>query len=173
DPDHQAANLPTDCASCHSTNPGWMPATLDHDFFPLTLGHDIQDCNQCHINGNYDNTPTDCFACHEDDYNQTTDPDHQGASFPTDCVTCHTTNPGWMPATFDHDGMYFPIYSGDHEGEWNSCLECHTDPNNYSVFTCITCHTQADTDDEHPLDEVPDYIYESNACLQCHPDGSG
>jgi hypothetical protein len=69
--------------------------------------------------------------------------------------------------------MYFPIYSGDHEGEWNSCLECHTDPNNYSVFTCITCHTQADTDDEHPLDEVPDYIYESNACLQCHPDGSG
>jgi hypothetical protein len=171
DPDHQAANLPTDCVACHSTNPGWMPATLDHEFYPLTLGHDIQDCNECHINGDYSNTPTDCFACHENDYNQTTNPDHQAASFPIDCVACHTTNPGWMPATFDHDAI-FPIYSGKHEGEWNDCIDCHTNPNNYSVFTCITCHTRADTDEEHPLSEVPDYIYESNACLQCHPDGS-
>jgi hypothetical protein len=170
DPNHIAAGFPTDCVQCHSTNPGWMPAILDHDFFPLTLGHDIQDCNDCHINGNFNNTPTDCFACHEDDYNQTTDPDHIAAGFPTDCVICHTTNPGWMPTTWDHDGMYFPIYSGPHEGEWNACMDCHMNPNDYSVFTCLTCHDKPQTNDEH--DGVPGYVYESNACLQCHPDGT-
>lgn len=168
DPDHQAANLPNECATCHTTNPGWTPATINHEFFPLTLGHDIQDCTACHIDGNYTNTPTDCFACHEDDYNATTDPDHQGAGFPTDCVSCHTTNPGWLPATFDHE--FFPIYSGPHDGEWNACLDCHTNSSDYSVFTCVTCHTQSQTADEH--DGVSGYVYESNACLQCHPDGT-
>ena len=166
-PDHQAANLPTECAVCHTTNPGWMPATIDHEFFPLTLGHDIEDCNACHIGGDYTNTPTDCFACHEADYNATNDPDHQAAGFPTDCVTCHTTNPGWIPATFDHD--FFPIYSGPHDNEWSQCLDCHTNPGDFSVFTCITCHTEGQTADDH--EGVPGYIYESNACLQCHPNG--
>ncbi|WP_158676838.1 hypothetical protein [Pukyongia salina] len=166
-PDHQAANFPTDCASCHSTNPGWMPAVLNHDFFPLTLGHDIQECASCHINGNYTTTPTDCFACHMDDYNATTNPNHSAAQFPTDCVTCHTTNPGWMPATFDHDSMYFPIYSGQHEGEWNQCIDCHINTSNYAVFTCVTCHTQIDMDDEH--EGVSGYVYQSNACFACHP----
>ena len=170
-PNHQTSNFPTDCATCHSTNPGWMPAVVNHDFFPLTLGHDIQDCNQCHINGNFNNTPTDCFACHDDDYAQTSDPNHQAANFPTDCASCHTTNPGWMPATFDHDGEWFPIYSGRHEGEWSSCTDCHTDPNNFSVFSCFMCHLEGETADEH--EGVSGYIYQSNACLQCHPDGEG
>ncbi len=166
-PNHQAANFPTDCVACHSTNPGWMPAILDHSFFPLTLGHDIQDCNECHINGNYNNTPTDCFACHDNDYNQTTNPNHIAAQFPTDCVACHSTNPGWMPANFDHDGMYFPINSGAHQDEWNQCIDCHIDANNYSIFTCITCHDQTTTNEDHS--QVPGYVYESNACFACHP----
>lgn len=166
-PDHQAAAFPTDCAACHSTNPGWMPAVLNHDFFPLTLGHDIQDCTLCHINNNYTSTPADCVECHLDDYNATTDPNHSAAQFPTDCVVCHTTNPGWMPATFNHDGMYFPIYSGAHEGEWNQCIDCHINSNNYSIFTCITCHEKNDMNDEHQ--GVSGYVYESNACFACHP----
>jgi hypothetical protein len=168
-PDHQAANLPTDCVLCHTTNPGWMPASINHEFFPLTLGHDIQDCNACHVNGNYTNTPTDCFACHDDDYTSSNNPNHQAANFPTDCVICHTTNPGWMPATFDHDNMYFPIYSGSHENEWNSCVDCHMNPSSYAIFTCLNCHDQGDMDDEHS--DISDYIYESNACYACHPNG--
>ena len=166
-PNHQAANFPTNCAACHTTNPGWMPANFNHGFFPLTLGHDIQDCTDCHINNNYTNTPTDCVACHLDDYNAATDPNHVAAQFPTDCVICHTTSPGWMPANFNHDGMYFPIYSGKHDGEWDQCIDCHINPNNYSVFTCITCHTKIETNDQH--DGVSGYVYESNACFACHP----
>ena len=31
------------------------------------------------------------------------------------CDTCHSTT-AWRPASFDHDGRYFPIYSGKHLG---------------------------------------------------------
>jgi len=67
--------------------------------------------------------------------------------------------------------MYFPIYSGEHEGKWNQCSDCHTNPSNYAVFTCLTCHGLTETNNQH--NGVSGYVYESNACLECHPDGSG
>jgi hypothetical protein len=69
--------------------------------------------------------------------------------------------------------MYFPIYSGKHKNEWDQCNECHTNPSNYAVFTCIECHehnNQNDVDNDH--NGVNDYVYESSACLSCHPDGN-
>jgi len=125
------------------------------------------DCIACHDQG-YMGTPTDCIACHESDYNNA-DPNHAAAMFPTDCTLCHTTV-GWEPSTFDHDGLYFPIYSGRHRGEWDTCQDCHIG-GNFQTFECIDCHehNQADTDDEH--DEVNGYVYESQACFSCHPDG--
>ena len=174
-PNHQASGFSTDCVSCHTTNPGWTPATFnDHDFFPLTLGHDIQNCNECHTTGNFSDASPDCVTCHQSDYNNTNNPNHQSAQFPTDCVACHTTNPGWTPADFDHDGQYFPIYSGKHNGKWDSCTECHTNSGDFSTFSCIDCHEHSDRNkvDRDHRDEVQNgYQYESNACLACHPDG--
>ena len=172
-PNHASSGFPTDCASCHTTNPGWTPATVNHDFFPLTLGHDIQDCNRCHTTSNFSDASPDCVTCHQDDYNNTNNPNHQAAQFPTDCVTCHTTNPGWTPATFDHDGQYFPIYSGKHKNKWNSCVECHTNSGNYSTFSCIDCHEHSNrnnVDSDHS--GVGGYTYQSSACFSCHPTGS-
>ena len=169
DPNHSTSGFSTDCASCHTTNPGWTPATIDHDFFPLTLGHDIQDCTQCHTTGNYSDADPDCVSCHQTDFNNTTDPNHNAANFPTDCVACHTTNPGWTPATFDHDGQYFPIYSGKHKDEWNNCVDCHTNTSNYADFSCFKCHNQSETNKDHS--DVNDYSYVSSECLRCHPDG--
>jgi HKD family nuclease len=117
------------------------------------------------------NTPTDCVGCHLDDYNNTTDPDHQFAMFPNDCIQCHNEG-AWIPSTFDHDGMYFPIYSGKHKDEWNTCMDCHINSSNYSIFSCIDCHehnNQSQVDDDHS--EVDGYQYESNACFMCHPNG--
>jgi hypothetical protein len=88
--------------------------------------------------------------------------------FPTDCIACHNQN-AWEPADFDHDDLYFPIYSGKHGDEWNQCSDCHFNPNNYSLFDCLNCHSPGETNEEH--DEVGGYVYESNACFQCHPDG--
>lgn len=170
DPNHIASQFPTDCAACHTTNPGWEPATFNHDQFPLTLGHSGLNCTQCHTTSNYSETSAECVSCHLNDYNNTNDPNHTGAQFPTNCVVCHTTNPGWKPATFDHDGQYFPIYSGKHKDQWNSCTDCHANSSNYADFTCLTCHTNPQTDNDHS--EVTNYVYASSACLQCHPQGS-
>jgi hypothetical protein len=175
-PDHTAAGFSTDCIICHDVaGTGWLwtAGGANHLFFPLTGGHQINDCTQCHTNGNFTNTPTDCFACHQDDYAATANPNHQSAGFPTDCSLCHTTDPGWPAGNFtQHDDAYFPIFSGKHKGEWNQCSECHTTPGNFKAFSCIDCHEHNDPNDlakEH--DEVSGYQYVSQACFECHPRG--
>ena len=172
-PNHQSAGYSTDCTECHSIFAfDWGADGFTHDFFPLTGGHDIQDCARCHMSSDYSDISSDCFACHQTDYETTTNPNHQAAGIPTDCAQCHTTDPGWSPADFaQHDGDYFPIYTGEHAGEWASCNECHTNPNDLSVFSCTVCHehNQTDMDDEHA--GVSGYTYESSACLACHPTG--
>ena len=170
-PNHITANFQTICEQCHTTN-GWTPSTFDHNAttFPLTGKHTTVACNSCHTNS-YTGTPTDCYACHKTNYDNTTNPNHIAASFPTVCDQCHTTN-GWTPASFDHDNQYFPIYSGKHNGKWNTCSECHTTANNYAVFSCIDCHehNKQDTDKDH--NDVSNYVYASSSCYSCHPRGS-
>ena len=172
-PNHSALGITNDCETCHTTNPDWQPATFPiHNSFYVLAGAHVaiaNDCAVCH-NGNYNNTPNTCYGCHASDYNQTNDPPHQSAQFPTDCEMCHTQSV-WVPSTFDHDGQYFPIYSGSHNGEWDQCSDCHTNPGNYAIFTCLPCHPQGEMNNEH--EGIPGYQYNSDACLACHPDGSG
>ena len=167
-----ASSFPTQCQTCHTTN-AWRPATVDHSKtrFPLTGAHTRVDCARCHVGGRYTGTPTDCYACHQANYASTSNPNHAAASFPTTCATCHTTT-AWKPATFNHDGPYFPIYSGKHRGQWSTCQDCHVNPANYKVFECIRCHkhsNKAQVDDTHK--SVKGYSYTSSACYQCHPSG--
>ena len=170
DPNHLAQNYPHDCTLCHNTT-NWSDANFDHNTtqFPLTGSHVQVACATCHTSG-YTGTPTDCYACHQTNYNNTTNPNHQAAGFPTSCIDCHNTT-NWNQATFDHDAQYFPIYSGKHNGEWNQCSDCHTTPNNFSVFSCIDCHehNRTDTDDKHQ--GVQGYVYNSADCFACHPQG--
>jgi hypothetical protein len=163
-----------DCEMCHTTDPDWAPADfpIHNNYYPLNGAHALisNNCAICH-NGDYNNTPNTCFECHSSDYNGTTNPNHVNAGFPTDCEACHSED-DWTPATFDHDGMYFPIYSGRHEDEWTLCTECHMTSGNYAIFNCLDCHehnNQNDVDDDHS--EVSGYEYTSTACLNCHPDG--
>jgi hypothetical protein len=171
-PNHNSLGLSNDCVSCHTTAPNWTPALFpDHNnYYVLAGAHIPLDCISCH-NGNYNNTPNTCVGCHQRDYNGTTNPNHAAAQFPTDCTACHSQS-AWNPSTFDHDNLYFPIYSGKHNNEWNLCSECHTNSNNYNIFSCINCHEHddpADMADKH--DGVSGYQYNSNACYACHPDG--
>ena len=170
-PNHLTSQFPTTCEQCHTTT-GWTPSTFNHNntAFPLTGKHTTVDCISCHTTG-YIGTSTDCYSCHKTNYDNTTNPNHIAASFPTVCDQCHTTN-GWTPATFDHDNQYFPIYSGNHSGEWNTCADCHTNANNYAVFSCIDCHehNKQDTDNDH--NNVSNYVYASSSCYSCHPRGS-
>ncbi len=170
-PDH--SGFPRTCEACHSTN-AWTPARFDHNAtrFPLTGAHRSVDCSRCHGNGRYAGTPTDCYSCHQGDYNKTSNPNHAAAGFPTRCLDCHTTN-GWRPASFDHDGSFFPINSGRHRGVWSSCSDCHTNPGNYRVFECVNCHAHAKSEMDGKHRGVGGYSYSSPACYRCHPRGVG
>ena len=171
DPAHGPAGFPTACATCHNTT-AWSGATFDHSTtaFPLTGAHKTVACNQCHGDGVYKGKSTACVSCHLTDYNGTTDPAHAGAGFPTTCEQCHTTTT-WSGATFNHDGSFFPIYSGTHAGLWSSCTTCHTNTASYAQFTCFNCHEhdQSTTDSHHT--GVSGYTYNSQACYSCHPQG--
>ncbi len=173
EPNHVGSGFSTDCMECHRIDAfSWAAQGINHDFFPLTKGHAVSSCIECHISGVFDPISTDCFSCHESDFASTTNPSHQSSGFSMQCTDCHTTDPGWSPAEFSvHDDYYFPIYSGKHRGEWNDCFDCHTQQNNYSVFSCTDCHehNQNETDDEHR--GINGYSYNSLACFACHPLG--
>jgi hypothetical protein len=171
-PPHVSLAIPTECATCHTTNPGWTPAAfpIHNNYYVLAGAHVNLACSSCHTNGNYTSAPNTCAGCHLPDYNQTNNPNHAAAQFPTDCETCHTQT-AWIPSTFDHDGQYFPIYSGKHKNKWNTCSDCHPNPSNFTVFTCTTsCHPQNSTNNHHQ--GVNGYSYNSAACYQCHPTGN-
>jgi hypothetical protein len=166
--DHQALGFSTFCTDCHSTT-SFRDIPFDHFVmsggFGLEGRHAAIDCTTCH-NGPGGDVPTvarpdDCVACHVDDY----DREHGGTGFPTDCVACHDPF-GWEGASFEHS---FPIFSGAHAGEWNDCADCHQTPSDYTSFSCLGCHRQAETDDEHQGERG--YAYDSPTCLSCHPDG--
>ncbi|MGD2121575.1 MAG: hypothetical protein PVJ76_07515, partial [Gemmatimonadota bacterium] len=111
----------------------------------------------------------DCVACHQADY----DGEHAGSGYPTNCAACHTPTV-WIPANFDHDRDYFPIFSGKHRGKWSvsGCSTCHTNPDNFSSFTCFACHKHNQTNMDNDHSEVSGYEYSSPACLSCHPNGT-
>ncbi len=161
DPDHVGAGFPTDCTQCHDTAM-WEGAIFGHTAsFALTNSHGGLDCVDCHVGGVFTGLSTDCAFCHLDDYQGTTDPDHQGAGFPLECMQCHDTVM-WEGAIFGHPAT-FPL-TNSHTGL--DCTDCHVG----GVFTglstdCAFCHLddfQATDDPDHqsagfPLD-----------CIQCH-----
>ncbi len=169
-PNHAAGGFPTDCTICHNTT-AWIPASFDHSKtpFPLTGAHVTVPCTSCHINGRFAGTPTDCYSCHKTEYNTVTSPNHIAAGFPTTCATCHNTT-AWTGATFNH--TWFPIYSGTHAGKWTTCNDCHTNPSNFAVFSCITCHAHDQPTMDQKHQGVQNYVYNSANCYSCHPQGT-
>ncbi len=163
-PNHTSSNFPVTCQNCHTLNPGWKPASFDHNRFPLTLGHANISCADCHKGGNYSLTSADCNSCHNTDYNNSANPNHQTLGFSLNCTQCHNTNPGWKPAAYtQHDSQFFPIYSGRHRGQWSQCSDCHSNPANYALFNCISCHRDAHRERN----------YTDAQCYSCHPRGTG
>ena len=166
-PSHTTLGFSTVCSSCHTTNPGWKPATfsMHSNYYVIAGAHTSLTCDQCH-NGNYASTPTTCFGCHKSDYDGTTNPAHAAAGFPTDCTQCHSQT-AWTPSTFDHTS-FFPL-TGSHDV---SCSTCHTNSANFSLFSCTSaCHSEAETDPRHS--DVGNYVYSPTSCYSCHANGRG
>jgi hypothetical protein len=157
-PSHTAAGISTDCKTCHTAT-NWKPSTFNHTStgFSLTGAHaTVVQCSSCH-KGNTTSAKTTCISCHQTQYNAA--PGHLTSNFSTDCTICHTVN-AWKPSTFNHTN-YFPITSSRHNV---SCVTCHTNTSNYTIFTCLTaaCHTNAHNRSQG-----------STGCYRCHPTGRG
>ena len=142
--------------------------------FRLLGAHVPLPCAACHVGPGFDplfpgvTSDQDCVGCHQDDYDSA-DPDHAGSGFPTTCTSCHNTD-RWDDAIFtEHDALFFPIFSGAHNGKWGSCADCHDVPSDFAAFNCLSCHNQPQMDEKHK--EEPGYAYESAACYDCHPNG--
>jgi len=165
-PDHTALGYSDSCEQCHLPF-GWQPARFDHPAsFPLTGAHAGRECAACHTTPNsFVGLSPDCASCHLDDYQGTQSPNHTAVGFPTDCTACHTTN-AWRPSTWQHT---FPIQSGRHAGF--ACTDCHTNPAQFAVFSCIHCHDHSQAEMAGKHDEVSGYVWASPNCYQCHPDG--
>ena len=167
-PPHAQVGFPTTCEVCHDTIV-WTDSTFNHNntAFPLTGSHTVPPrvCTDCHVNNNWTTLPTDCYGCHKADYQGANNPNHAAAGFPTTCATCHDTKV-WTDATFNH--TWFPTTHGGANG---ICSTCHTNPNDYSVFTCTNCHLKPQTDQNHQ--GVSGYVYNSVNCYQCHKNGGG
>jgi len=169
-----------DCARCHSKrNPIERSMDLERHRLtrlPLEGVHATLDCRDCHrpaAKGRSDigNAPAECERCHLDRYKAAKNPDHVASGFPQDCSQCHTPV-GWDKTRFDHDQRHFPIYSGTHQGRWNTCTTCHTDPSCYAQLSCFGCHPHSDktrTDADHRGESG--YSYDGRACYHCHPTG--
>jgi len=167
-PNHVSAGFPQTCEVCHDTVK-WTDANFDHSKtgFPLTGSHTVPPrvCTDCHVNNNYTTLPTACYGCHKTDYQNATNPNHIAAGFPTTCETCHDTVK-WADGKFNH--TWFPT---NHGGANGVCTTCHTNPNDFTVFTCTNCHTKSQTDPKH--NGVRGYVYNSVNCYQCHKNGGG
>jgi hypothetical protein len=164
--------FPTACDSCHRyTDSTWaQKSAFSHNaYFTLAGAHVTAPCAQCHKNNNYLTVPVGpCSACHLADYQTAISPvNHVAAGFPTTCDTCHKfSDTLWSQAVFNH--TWFPRNHGNSGGV---CASCHTNPSNYTIFSCTICHSQAATSPPTHHNGVAGYVWNSQACYSCHPNG--
>ncbi|MGD9790191.1 MAG: cytochrome c3 family protein [Phycisphaerales bacterium] len=162
-PNHQAANISTNCTQCHSTI-RWTGAVFPHTpSFPLTNGHAGHSCTACHTTpGVYTGQSAACSSCHLDDYQRVTNPNHVTSGFSTNCTDCHNTIQ-WQGANFQHPSS-FPLTLG-HAGV--ACVRCHTTPGVYTgnSTACASCHT---TDYQQTTNPYHQAAGISTNCVQCH-----
>jgi hypothetical protein len=166
-PDHVAAGFPTDCTVCHLPNhSSWRQGLFNHEY-QLVGPHATADCASCHSSGVYAGLPSDCVDCHINKYNSTSRPNHPAAGFPTTCDDCHRArDTSWEQGVFNHTAFPIPHRNAD-------CDECHTNTNNFGVFSCTSggCHPLRETNGHHSEEEAPGYRYDSALCYSCHPNG--
>ena len=172
-----------DCEACHSAE-AWDPAMAyrrhNETLFPLLAAHQSQSCYFCHTTPGM--VPSlDCQECHARDFSLEL-PAHVDLSPQTDCSNCHAPTRWDQILAINHD-VFFPIYSGQHRGEWDACSDCHEQSGEYQAFTCFGsgCHDEADMNDEHCEGNdcerrngltYPRNGVDSNDCYFCHPRGN-
>ncbi|MEK7263461.1 MAG: hypothetical protein AAB071_02995 [Bacteroidota bacterium] len=162
-PNHLAGQFSHQCATCHQPNT-WIPSHFNHSItqFPLAGAHLAVQCQQCHSNGNYSSLPVDCYSCHQNDFGQTTNPNHATALFSHQCEACHSSL-SWTPSNFNHANTNFPL-TGSHLPV--QCQQCHTNGNYTNISSdCWSCHENDFAQTTNPNHTTEQF---SHQCETCH-----
>jgi hypothetical protein len=191
--DVHRAQMGQDCAVCHQEN-DWRPegpiALHAATRLPLAGAHAALQCWACHTGasvGNFKNTDPQCASCHLDDYQATTDPDHEAESYPLSCEDCHGFVAFEQAVRFTHLGIvdgcarcHLPDYQAtndpDHEagGLPTSCEDCHAGFTTWrgAVFShagitsgCASCHLDDYQSSQDPRHSAAGF---AQVCEQCH-----
>ncbi|MDO9236816.1 MAG: cytochrome C [Aquabacterium sp.] len=140
------------CVTCHRET-GWKDLDFDHGkqtHFTLEDKHAKRQCDDCHANARFKDTPKTCIGCHKKD------DEHKG-QFGTKCETCHKANL-WKDVKFNHDSDTSYVLRGKHRK--TACGDCHTGALYRQKLpqTCWDCHKK---DDKHKDTLGKD-------CASCH-----
>ena len=98
------------------------------------------------------------------DFEGSINPNHTEINLSTGCINCHSTEPDWMPATFDIHDDYYPL-EGAHAMIANDCATCHNGDYNNTPNTCIGCHLDDFNSTTDPNHAAANF---STDCTQCH-----
>ncbi len=143
----------------------------DHEpYFPLLTGpHANTTCNACH-GGFQSFTDFTCIGCHVEGVTRPIHAEVPGFEFEREvCLTCHPR--GEKPAVrpVDHAAFY-PIARGTpHQAL--KCNDCHGDPFDLRVVSCLGCHDHAEPETRADHAGMDGFAYETARCLSCHRDG--
>ncbi len=189
--DIHKGQLGADCVSCHKET-FWNETYFDHKKtrFPLEGKHRQADCNACHVNESYKNTPIECLACH------LINGEHAGAE-KNNCSQCHGVEE-WKNPVYDHkkntkfalEGRHFELkcdschrnnsfFNRDKTGKM--CLDCHKTDDVHkgkNGAKCESCHSAVNwkqVNFEHNRDSQFKLSgrHIGLQCAVCHKDNSG
>ena len=159
-PNHVAAGIPNDCATCHTTT-SWKPSPFNHTTtgFELKGGHKtLVQCSDCH-KGNLTAAKPECITCHQVQYD--TAPKHKQLVYPNDCSKCHTFN-NWLATSFNHTNTNFPL-TGTHQTV--DCAKCHISRLAGTPTQCNSCHQKNYTATQTPVHITAGITTD---CATCH-----
>jgi hypothetical protein len=167
-PDHISAQFSTDCQTCHPIQATtWSQANYTHpQSYPLLGAHIQVDCLSCHSTG-FSGTPNMCEDCHIQDYQATSDPNHEVFGFPRNCEVCHNENL-WQGTSFDHLTESGFALNGAHGTIL--CISCHVN-NQVSGLPrdCFGCHEADYNSVDDPNHAQAQFSFD---CLECHTEQS-
>jgi hypothetical protein len=160
----------------------FLGKTVDHTEFPLTGGHSGLECQGCHANGVYANTPVECSTCHVYELPENLAAVPSAELYPNhfegECSDCHRIA-NWVAFSFNHEDVTecsschrddLPQVSRNTEiwsvrASWGTTNlpVINSEPDNHYPGECALCHSDANDW------RVIDYDHEDvTECRSCH-----
>jgi len=140
----------------------WNAGSHDGTNFPLVGKHRTVSCNECHLDGVFEGTPTTCEVCHW----QRRQDDRYELRLGTHCADCHEpfTWKHVAPNKWNHESATGYPLEGVHRTL--DCVECHGERGFFGTLVdCFGCHENSYRESFDPDHVAAGF---STECQLCH-----